>query len=233
VLQHVLVLSSTNGQKLQLARRLSDTLQQGRLVELDPKNRRGSAAFALHTFLKEVNAQTGAPPFRARKMPLLTRLAGGLHAWKGQPSALASKNVAKMREQYDRALSAGPPPDPARLPPPPPKRIEAFATPEPACLPAPAGKEASHAPSSRKTSISEDSVTSCDAMDARPNCNPEAAAACNSTDGASEKPMDGAHEQDRTVSTKQILQPSGSDLQMMKRAGSKKLEVRKHSADGI
>ena len=59
-------------------------LQQSTLVEIQPrKPRETAAAAAIHAFLCEFQAQGAEVGVVGKKMPLLTRLAGGIRAWKG------------------------------------------------------------------------------------------------------------------------------------------------------
>lgn len=103
------MLSASNA-KTSVARKVSQSLQQGKLVELEARSKKGgNAALAVFAFLREVNQLSGAPPFRSRKMPLLTRLAGGLHAWKGTRG-----EYGERRKSSD--LLRGPSPRPVRGP---------------------------------------------------------------------------------------------------------------------
>ena len=82
ILQPALVLCTT-GPRLPLARKLSTALQQGKLVELSQKGKEKEKAASkeLQRFFQEYNTQGNDPGVGGRKMPLLTRLAGGIRAW--------------------------------------------------------------------------------------------------------------------------------------------------------
>uniref|UniRef100_A0A7S3BHK6 EF-hand domain-containing protein n=1 Tax=Haptolina ericina TaxID=156174 RepID=A0A7S3BHK6_9EUKA len=85
ILQPVLVLS-LNPQRMSVCRRVANSLQQGKFVDLTSKTAKKSEhAQALHVFLQEFNAQGSDPGVVGKKMPLLTRLAGGIKAWSEIP----------------------------------------------------------------------------------------------------------------------------------------------------
>ena len=120
VLQPVAVLSTSGGKHAALARRVSLELQQGKLIETPAKGKARDAASgaALATFLRESNQQGSDPGVVGKKMPLLSRLAGGIKAWgrsekareKGADKAQGVK--AKALPQYQQGeLAAKPPVD--------------------------------------------------------------------------------------------------------------------------
>uniref|UniRef100_A0A7S3B943 Uncharacterized protein n=1 Tax=Haptolina ericina TaxID=156174 RepID=A0A7S3B943_9EUKA len=89
ILQHVLLICRDGTDKHAFAQKLARQLQQGHLLSLkETKGKRRSAGFAdaaptVHEFLKEFNSQGAAPPAAGKKLPIISRLAGGIHAWKG------------------------------------------------------------------------------------------------------------------------------------------------------
>lgn len=83
VLQPVLVLSGRSSD-FRYAQRIASMLQQGQLVDLvgKGKQRETAAGLAVYEFLMECN-QTAGNLLPTKKLPLLTRLAGGIRAWRG------------------------------------------------------------------------------------------------------------------------------------------------------
>ena len=55
----------------------------------------------MHAFLQEFNSQGMEPGVVGKKMPLLTRLAGGIRAWRGQPAPNQSNEEASEIDPRD------------------------------------------------------------------------------------------------------------------------------------
>eukprot|EP00966_Prymnesium_polylepis_P017377 400736-Prymnesium_polylepis.2 len=88
ILQHAMVLARPGSDKLPAAQMLTRSLQQGYLLVQAKKGKKLSgfadAAGAVYSFLKEYNSQGAEPPAAGKKWALITRLAGGILAWKGE-----------------------------------------------------------------------------------------------------------------------------------------------------
>ena len=53
------------------------------------------AATHIYKYLKEFNAQGSAPPAAGKKLPIISRLAGGIHAWRGDRVVSSPEDVAE------------------------------------------------------------------------------------------------------------------------------------------
>jgi len=94
VLQPVLVLSGRS-HDYKHALHVAQSLQQGHLVDVAGKGRQREhrAGTAIQEFLIECNQYAGSA-LPTKKMPLLTRLAGGVNAWKGSRMAMPKDSIS-------------------------------------------------------------------------------------------------------------------------------------------
>jgi len=100
ILQPTLVLCAV-GPRLPFARKLTSALQQGKLVELPQpkgKEKESAASKELQSFFEEYNSQGNDPGVVGRKMPLLTRLAGGIRAWSSYHPIRTKEGEAKAKQ---------------------------------------------------------------------------------------------------------------------------------------